>query len=601
MNEHIRNYCKSFIESNTSPQFAVFIKGSWGCGKTFFIKKLIDGLKEETRNRVIYLSLFSVGSSDEIDYKLFEAVHPVLSSKLPKYAKMVMRAIIKNRIPGASMFKDLIEDNDSQEKLKDDCLADNRIIIVDDFERSLMKPCDILGYFSALISETNNRVLFVGNEDELSKSKSFRNEKEKTIGAEFSIQADFDDALSDFFNDIPFADNEKKIIYDSIKGIVKTVGCENLRIVREALYNLDLLLDCLPDDCLLVEKCIVDSFFILFIQKNLGQISVDDINDCLHAYYTKKLSYKDYIMAKQKNKDKYWDFPFPHEEQMFFSDDTWKKVVFNGFFERDVLTAEFSAVKDARIRQKERNLYRLFDWVFMDSSEFRRIVEETQKEFDDGKYNHPGEIIHYYSLMTSFIKLGLVPTKKDALRDQVLRIVDQHVAPFDKGSWERMISSGFYGNYGFGNLDNDDMQQMLGIIKVNCTKALEDKAKITLLSCINHLPDEFDEFCKLIRNESSFEFEYLPLLSFIDIPSFYEKIKSLKSERINTLLYSFETRYDRGKTINTQYYAADYENLKSALGLVERDLSVVDKLYNPRAVLLMNAKNRLEKMLELVG
>ena len=601
MNEHIRDYCKSFIESNTSPQFGVFIKGSWGCGKTFFINELIKGLEESARKRVIYLSLFAVGSSDEIDYKLFEAVHPVLASKLPKYAKMVMRAIIKNQIPGVSVFADLIEDKDCQEKLKDECLADNRIIIVDDFERSSMKPRDILGYFSPLISETNNRVLFVGNEDELSKTESFRNEKEKTIGAEFSIQADLDDALSDFFNDIPFADNEKPIIYDSIKRIVKIVGCENLRIVREALYNLDLFLDCLPEDCLSVEKCIVDSFFVLFIQKNLGQITVDDLNDCLHAYYNKKLSYKDYVTAKQNNKDQYWDIPFPHEEQKFFSDDTWKKVVFNGFFERDMLTTEFSAVKDVRVRQKERNLYRLYNWVFMDSSEFRKIVVETQNEFDDGKYNHPGEIIHYYSMMTNFIELGLLPTKKDELNDQVLRIVDQNVAPFDIGSWEHMISSGFYGNYGFGNLDNDDMKEMLGIIKVNCTKALEDEAKRTLLSYINHLPDEFDEFNKLIRNESSFEFEYLPLLSLVDITAFYEKIKSLRSELIDSLLYSFESRYDRGRAIDAKYYAADYENLKSVLGFVERDLNDVETLYNPRAILLLNAKKRLEKMCELLS
>ena len=252
MNEHIRNYCNSFIKSNTSPQFAVLIKGPWGCGKTFFIKNLIDELEESIRKKVIYLSLFAVGSSDEIDYKLFEAVHPILSSNLPKYSKMVFRAIIKNRIPVASILTEIDDDSDVQKKLVDDCSTDDRIIIVDDFERSSMKPCDILGYFSSLITETNNRVLFIGNEDAFSEINSFRKEKEKTIGAEFSIQADLDAALSVFFNDIPFIENEVSIIEDSIKKIVKIVGCENLRIVREALYNLDLFLDCLPDDCLSV-------------------------------------------------------------------------------------------------------------------------------------------------------------------------------------------------------------------------------------------------------------------------------------------------------------------------------------------------------------
>ena len=40
MNEHVYSYCRDFIVSDKSPQFAVFIKGDWGCGKTFFINEL---------------------------------------------------------------------------------------------------------------------------------------------------------------------------------------------------------------------------------------------------------------------------------------------------------------------------------------------------------------------------------------------------------------------------------------------------------------------------------------------------------------------------------------------------------------------------------
>ena len=40
MNEHIENYCIDYIESEFNPQFAILIKGEWGCGKTYFINKL---------------------------------------------------------------------------------------------------------------------------------------------------------------------------------------------------------------------------------------------------------------------------------------------------------------------------------------------------------------------------------------------------------------------------------------------------------------------------------------------------------------------------------------------------------------------------------
>lgn len=40
MNENIINYIKNnYINSKMEPQFAVLVKGDWGCGKTFLVKK----------------------------------------------------------------------------------------------------------------------------------------------------------------------------------------------------------------------------------------------------------------------------------------------------------------------------------------------------------------------------------------------------------------------------------------------------------------------------------------------------------------------------------------------------------------------------------
>ena len=42
MNEHIISYIKdNYINSQMSPQFAVLVKGDWGCGKTFLVKKIL--------------------------------------------------------------------------------------------------------------------------------------------------------------------------------------------------------------------------------------------------------------------------------------------------------------------------------------------------------------------------------------------------------------------------------------------------------------------------------------------------------------------------------------------------------------------------------
>ena len=38
MNENIVNFLNGYLE-NPDPQYAVFLKGNWGCGKTFFINE----------------------------------------------------------------------------------------------------------------------------------------------------------------------------------------------------------------------------------------------------------------------------------------------------------------------------------------------------------------------------------------------------------------------------------------------------------------------------------------------------------------------------------------------------------------------------------
>ena len=83
MNEHIKDYCEKFIESEENPMYAVFINGKWGTGKTYFINKLLTKYKKGNENnksvieesQIIKISLFGVKSSEEIDLKIYQAIH----------------------------------------------------------------------------------------------------------------------------------------------------------------------------------------------------------------------------------------------------------------------------------------------------------------------------------------------------------------------------------------------------------------------------------------------------------------------------------------------------------------------------------------------
>ena len=46
MNENISQFLSAYI-TNPDPQYAVMLKGKWGCGKTFFVRKWVKEHKKE--------------------------------------------------------------------------------------------------------------------------------------------------------------------------------------------------------------------------------------------------------------------------------------------------------------------------------------------------------------------------------------------------------------------------------------------------------------------------------------------------------------------------------------------------------------------------
>lgn len=55
MNENIVTYIKDrYINSKMEPEFAILIKGEWGCGKTFLVKKILkETYGEKYKDRLI--------------------------------------------------------------------------------------------------------------------------------------------------------------------------------------------------------------------------------------------------------------------------------------------------------------------------------------------------------------------------------------------------------------------------------------------------------------------------------------------------------------------------------------------------------------------
>lgn len=252
MNKHIENYCVEYIESKNSPQFAVFLKGEWGCGKTHFIKRIIDRYTENSdkikKHEILYLSIFGVNKTDEIDERIFQKLHPILSSTQFKYVTAFVRAALKLGInidfnhDGKSDGIINLGGIDSKKgrKLRINDIT-KKLIVVDDIERANLEPSQIFGYFSEYLYQLNTKIIFVGNEEHIAykneeQRKKYFQIKEKTIGVEFLIRPESNFAINTFIEELTLVgDTDLDYVKDNCMKVLGILNCNNLRIIRVCL------------------------------------------------------------------------------------------------------------------------------------------------------------------------------------------------------------------------------------------------------------------------------------------------------------------------------------------------------------------------------
>ena len=99
-NEEIIKFLNEYVEI-PNPQYAVMLKGAWGCGKTFFIQQWIKTLKnndvekDKLNWKPIYISLFGLKEVQQVTESINKEIYPWLYSKGAKFIKNFLKAASK--------------------------------------------------------------------------------------------------------------------------------------------------------------------------------------------------------------------------------------------------------------------------------------------------------------------------------------------------------------------------------------------------------------------------------------------------------------------------------------------------------------------------
>lgn len=570
MNETVLEYCKKFIKSKNEPRFALLIKGKWGVGKTFFIKEMIKELKLKPEDYV-YLSLYGVNAVDEINMKIFEAMHPTLSSPKMKLFGSVLKSALKL---GAGFKLDLpfidkeidakIETGELDLKSFGKIRSKRSLVIVDDIERlgNSLPLKDVFGFFQDLIVESETKVIFVGNEEKVEcgqSNSSYTEIKEKTIGQEFLIQPDHRKAIDAFINEElqiekPFNDFVEKCINE----VVKKLECTNLRCIRSALWNLnecsDFIMKDLDED---VRESFVTIFLSLSIQKSLNDIEKSEVSDAIRVYAKYQMGYKKYKLEHGQEKDNSAFMSYFGVNVPIFN--LWDRIIFDGMNSKLELFAAYKLERDARKKKHPSLLFQLIGgWQNYEDAEYKRAVDQLVSEMDAGKYRHPGEMLHYADIMLSFSLWGLRKESVASIQRQINNVYTSGNAYLEK-DFDRIRFSFAGWSYSanhpsFKKIHNFVEQKNYEFL----TKSLSSQVNVDVANLTNA---NVSDFCSnLWRVSGTNKYWKFPFFKYVDVFQFCEVFDKLNVDSKNLLLDSLEERY--GLRYKSPAGIEDEEDLK---------------------------------------
>ena len=418
-NKHIKEFLNYYI-GLPNPQYAVFLKGKWGSGKTHFINKFLNKYIQN-KTKFIKISLFGLKDISEINYKIlfnlininedtfFNNSFSLVAKSLDSFGKKLN--LSAKDIPIEKIIN----------KLKYEL-----ILIFDDLERTNMSLSDVLGYINNFVEHQSYKVILIANEKELKKTKKYKTIKEKLIGKTFEFKTNsslaYDSFLIELKNENRVKENILEKEKENILELFEKSKSNNLRALRQTLLDFErfyyeVLVNHQSKEELI--KDILYWFFLFSFEIRQGNNDILDLQKLSEEYY--------YLFFEEKTKEDAEKTKFKlflnkyklsDRFDVIISFDLWKEILLNSNIQKEEIdlalrNSKYYFDKNTPSWKKLSNFYNLED------KEFKELLEDVYKEFYKNNYKEYKQFKFVASMLLDFQQKDLFDIKKDELFELV--------------------------------------------------------------------------------------------------------------------------------------------------------------------------------------
>lgn len=578
-NQKIKLFLNNYLSIN-NPQYAVLLKGMWGCGKTFFIKKYLKEFEKPKADKTddkticwkpLYVSLYGISTIDEINKLLNKLIHPILNSKGVAVLTNILKGLARSTI---KVDFDLCE-KDSTLKTEQyscnidllDVLDDNvnasiegsKLLVFDDFERCKIDKRTLLGYINLFVEHKSCHVIIISAEENNEEmSKEILNIKEKTIGQEFKIEPETSNAIESIIGDM--TNNKSNVTQvltknkDIIISLFNLSQKPNLRILRQSLIDFCYCISniTIPNTSNSKEnqrydeatKNLLICFIIFYLEYKTGQTKIADNNYLINFLYSPfSLSQREIQEIQEDNclckYEKHINIMFGsflikcfEELQNYFE---------TGFFNNEFISDYISTEPDS--------ITILLNAYFISDTEYQSHKNKVLNDFENNKYpdiyKTTDAILSLLIVKKNFNDNSIDKEKLNALfctflsneANSISDLNDFHITK------DRLINKINRFNE---SLDDTDFQSIQNSISTNF---INKKLKDPLQELLNNISnDNINTICNNILYKTNpindIPYMYCDIFEEIDTKKFVDKFRKLEPDSRYSLINCIQTLSD---------------------------------------------------------
>lgn len=254
VNQSVMDFLSYYADERRALDYAVLLDGAWGSGKTHLANRFLDD-HAGSGGKHLYVSLYGITSTRQIEEEFYRLLHPVLSSKGVRMAGALLRGaakgFLKIDLSGGDSTKESVTlsvpDVDLTEFMNG---PGARLLVFDDLERCNMPISDVLGYINAFVEHDGLKVVILANEAELTRREpDYPSIKEKLVGQTLRVRPDVEAAYPAFLKQIT-AERVRNLLTEKrelVLAVHASSGTENLRILNHAMGDFERISEHVPE------------------------------------------------------------------------------------------------------------------------------------------------------------------------------------------------------------------------------------------------------------------------------------------------------------------------------------------------------------------